>query len=140
MTAKLRRGTGALILVGAALLFSACGSMSGLDPRGQLLVVDAAGAPLADALVLPDAENDAAPPAYREWELKDLSTNAKGIVLVNLDDYYWASDSCYHFRVHKAGYEDETMAVSKDLFPAVLKIDMRPRVPATNPSSTTRPR
>jgi hypothetical protein len=140
MTSKLRRGAGALFVAGAALLFSACGSVSNLDPRGQVLVVDAAGAPLADAVVLPDAEYDTAPPPYSASDLKERSTNEKGSVLVYLDDYYWASDSCYHFRVHKAGYEDETMAVSKDLFPAVLKIDMRPKVPATNPSTVTRPR
>jgi hypothetical protein len=140
MRAKLRRTTGALYAVGAALLFSGCGSMSGLDPRGQILVVDALGAPLADAVVLPDAEYDSAPPPYKDSDLRERSTNAKGTVLVYLDDYYWASDSCYHFRVHKTGYEDEAMAVSKDLFPAVLKIDMRPRVPATNPSTVGRPR
>jgi hypothetical protein len=140
MRAAYRRGTGALLLMGAALLFSACGSMSGLDPRGQILVVDAAGAPLAGAVVLPDAEYDTPLPPYTASELKDRSTNANGTILIYLDDYYWASDSCYHFRVRRAGYEDETMAVSKDLFPAVLKIDMRPRVPATNPSGVTRPR
>jgi hypothetical protein len=140
MMAMLRRGTPVLFLLGAALLLSACGSMSASDPRGQVLVVDAVGAPLADAVVLPDAEYDSASPRYTDSDLKERSTNAKGTVLVFLDDYYWASDSCYHFRVHKAGYEDETMAVSKDLFPAVLKIDMRPRVPAANPSTVTRPR
>jgi hypothetical protein len=114
--------------------------MSDLDPKGEVLVVDAAGAPLADAVVLPDAEYDSPLPPYTASELKDRSTNAKGTVLVYLDDYYWASDSCYHFRVHRPGYEDETMAVSKDLFPSVMKIDMRPRVPAANPSGVTRPR
>jgi hypothetical protein len=140
MTAAFRRGRCALFLMGSALLFSGCGSLSNLDPRGQVLVVDAVGAPLAGAVVLPDQEYDTAPRPYNDSELEERSTNAKGTVVLYLDDYFWASDSCYHFKVHKAGYEDETMAVSKDLFPAVLKIDLRPRVPATNPSGVTRPR
>jgi hypothetical protein len=117
------------------MLVSACGSMSESDPRGQILVVDGAGTPLNGAVVLPDPEYpSSAPPNYTESELKkDHSTNAQGLILVYLDDFYWNTDGCYHIRVHRSGYEDETMAVSKDLFPAVLKIDMRPRVPTTLP-------
>ena len=134
------RGAVALFLSGAALLFSACGSMSGSDPKGQVLVVDGAGAPLAGAVVLPDAEYESSLPPYTASDLKERSTNAQGTVVVYLDDYYWASDSCYHFRVRREGFEDETMAVSKELLPSVLKIDMRPRVPATNPTGVARPR
>jgi hypothetical protein len=115
--------------------------MSGSEPRGQILVVDAAGAPLPGAVVLPDAEYPSAePPRYTDSELKDHATNSEGLVLVYLDDFYWNSDSCYHFRVRRGGYEDEEMTVSRDLFPAVLKIDMRPRLPAAPPPAGPRAR
>jgi hypothetical protein len=119
--------------VALAMLASACGSLSGSDPRGQILVVDSLGTPLAGAVVLPDPEyQSTSTPNYSDSEIRDHhSTNAQGMILVFLDDFFWESDGCYHIRVHKPGFEDETMTVSRDLYPAVLKIDMRPRVPAT---------
>jgi hypothetical protein len=41
-----------------------------------------------------------------------------------MDDCLWPSDDCYHFRVHRSGYEDSTISVSKDLFPPMLKVEL----------------
>jgi hypothetical protein len=130
-----RNGLLAIAAVAAALLVSACSSLSSSEPQGQVLVVDASGTPLQGAVVLPDPEfPPAESPKMTDSELKEHSTNAQGMILVYLDDFFWKSDACYHFRVRRGGYEDETMAVSQDLFPAVLKIDMRLRIPMTLPT------
>jgi hypothetical protein len=118
-----------------ALLVSGCGSLSSGDVRGQILVVDSQGAPIKGALVVPDPEfPPAEAPRYTDSEIKDRSTDAQGMVSVFLDDFYWKADACYHIRVRRGGYEDETLTVSRDLFPAVLKIDMRLRVPTMLPA------
>ncbi len=135
MSPSTRCGLRAWVPVAVALLVSACGSASVGDVRGQILIVDSLGAPIRGALVLPDPEfPPAEAPRYTESEIKERSTDAQGMVLVYLDDFYWNSDGCYHIRVRRNGYEEEAMTVSRDLFPSVLKIDMRPRVPATFPA------
>jgi hypothetical protein len=140
MSALSRCALRALLPVVLGLFVSACGSTSSNDVRGQILVVDARGVPIRNAVVLPDPEYPPAePPRYSQSDLQERATNAQGLVLVFLDDFYWKSDGCYHFRVHQALYEDETMSVSRDLFPAVLKIDLRPKVPATLPTPGGRP-
>jgi hypothetical protein len=130
-----RPGLRACAALALALLVSACGSLGGGgDLRGQIMVVDGQGAPIKGALVLPDPEfPPAQAPHYSDSEIKERSTDAQGMVSVYLDDFFWNADSCYHIRVRRAGYEDEAMTVSRDLFPSVLKIDMRPRVPAMPP-------
>jgi hypothetical protein len=123
-----------LVPIVLVMLLSACGSFSGADSKGHILVVDARGAPIQGALVLAEDESQSGSPHhYTDSEIYDRATDAQGNLRVDLDDYYWASDGCYHFHVMKRGYEDETMSVSKDLFPALLKVDMRPREPDTNP-------
>jgi hypothetical protein len=135
MSAPNRSALRALLPAVLGLLVSACGSMSSNDVRGQILVVDARGAPIRNAVVLPDPEFPPAEPTkYSQSELQEHATNAQGLVLVFLDDFYWKADGCYHFRVHQALYEDETMSVSRDLFPAVLKIDLRPKEPTALPT------
>jgi hypothetical protein len=139
MSPSSRRAMRGLVAAVTGILVSACGSLSGNDARGQILVVDNLGAPLQGAVVLPDPEfPPSTSPNYTESELKERSTNAQGIVQVYLDDFYWNSDSCYHIRVHRAGFEDEAMTVSRDLLPAVLKIDMRPRATAPPQSGPRR--
>lgn len=134
-----RRGLCALLPMVLALLVSSCGALSGSDPRGEVIVVGPDGAPLKGAVVIPDPEFDSnAPPKLTDSELEQHATNAQGVVLIYLDDFYWGGDACYHIRVHLAGYEDEAVTVSKDLLPAVLKIDMRPKAPATNPPAAAR--
>ena len=51
MSFPARRAVRALVPVALAMLASACGSLSGSDPRGQILVVDSLGTPLAGAVV-----------------------------------------------------------------------------------------
>jgi hypothetical protein len=139
MSPSPRWGLWALLPIALAVLVSACGSASGGEARGQILIVDAAGAPIKGALVLPDPEfPPAEAPRLTDSELKERSTNEQGLILVYLEDFYWNADGCYHIRVRRGGYEDETLAVSRDLFPAVLKIDMRLRVPATPPAPAGR--
>lgn len=139
MTRLSLRRVGAVVPVILAVLACACGSLSGSDPRGQVLVVDAGGNPLRNATVLPDPEfQSGMPPKYTDAELQERATNAQGIVLIYLDDYYWKDDACYHLRVHLNGYEDETVSVSKELLPQVLRIDLRPRAPTTNPAAPGR--
>jgi hypothetical protein len=125
----------ALVPVILVMLLSACGSFSGADSKGHILVVDARGAPIPGALVLPEDESQSGSPHhYTDSEIYGRATDAQGNLRIDLDDYYWPSDGCYHFRVMRRGYEDETMSVSKDLFPALLKVDMRPRVPDSYPA------
>jgi hypothetical protein len=139
MSASLMRGLRMLVPVAFAVLVCGCGSLSAGDARGQILVVDTLGAPIKGALVLPDPEfPPAEAPRLSDSDIKERSTNAQGMILVYLDDFYWNADACYHIRVRSIGYEDETLAVSKDLFPAVLKIDMRPRVAPTLPAPSGR--
>ena len=98
-------------------------------------MVDASGVPLQGAVIYPESEYGATQQKYSDYELRERSSSAQGVILIDLEDYFWESDGCYHFRFHKSGYEDETMSVSRDLFPAVLRVDMRPRAPAPAPAS-----
>jgi hypothetical protein len=140
MTMKISRskatGIGlTLVPVLLAIFLSACGSMSAGDSKAHILVVDGRGGPIRGALVLPEDETESGSRhEYTEYEKAERSTDAQGNLRLDLGDYYWASDGCYHFRVTRRGYEAETMAVSKDLFPGVLKVDMRPREPDANPT------
>jgi len=123
-----------LVPVILGIFLSACGSWGG-EAKAHILVVDARGAPLQGALVLPEDESQSGSPHhYADSEVYGRATDEQGDLHVDLDDYYWPSDGCYHFLVMRRGYEDETMSVSKDLFPALLKVDMRPRVPDANPA------
>jgi hypothetical protein len=106
-------------------LVAGCGSVSEGNPGGRVMIVDRLGNPVQDALVLPESEDGAALPRDTMRETKDRTSNAQGMVRADLDDYLWSSDACYHFRIHRAGFEDAELTVSRDLFPAVLKIEMR---------------
>jgi hypothetical protein len=140
----------ALISISLVVLASGCSTVHGVkdavqgaiaDVRGtpvQVLLVDARGTPVQGAFVLPEYENPlSAPQKYDDDEIKAHTSDEQGSVLVMLDDYYWDSDHCYHFRVRRNGFEDVTMAVSKDLYPAVLKIelDATPRAPRKAPAA-----
>ena len=109
-------------------LASACSSPPKDNAGGRIMVVDAHGAPLPGAFlaVVPEAENPSArPQAYTTAELRAHTSDAQGMIRVDLDDYLWDSDHNYHFRVRRQGYEDETLSVSTDLFPPVLRIELR---------------
>jgi hypothetical protein len=115
-----------LITLALAILVSGCGSMSPTRAQGRVMIVDGRGAPIQGATLMPDYEY---PPAtawkYTKDELAVRTSDAQGMILADLNEYFWDSDKCYHFRVHLAGFEDATMAVSKEMFPAVLKIEVK---------------
>jgi hypothetical protein len=132
----------AVISMVILVLVSGCSSVFGEKEIGRVMLVDGRGTPVQGALVIPEYENPQnAPQDYSKKELEDRTSNAQGMVVVGLDEYYWDTDHCYHFRVRRYGFEDVTMSVSKDLFPAVLKIelDALPRAPRKSPDSKPAP-
>ena len=93
-----------------------------------MVVVDALGAPVQGAflyLVAEDENPSAKPEHFTLAELKARTSDAQGMIRAELDDFLWESDHCYHFRVRRSGFEDVTMSVSRDLFPPVLRIEMK---------------
>ena len=112
---------GALLALGAG-----CGSVSSAELNGHILVVDTSGAPLRGAVIFPDYEYSSSQRQYSREDVEAFSTNAQGTIDINLDDFLWDTDGCYHFRVQRAGYETDTMSVSKDLLPPLLKVTMSP--------------
>jgi hypothetical protein len=111
-----------------AALACACSSTTGDAAGGRIRVVDSRGNPLPGAFLVLIPEVDSAssrPQAFTSAELKAQTADAQGMIRADLDDCLWDSDHNYHFRVHLAGYEDETMSVSKDLFPPLLTVEMR---------------
>lgn len=116
-----------LVIFALSAMVSACGILGGPPPSGRILVTTESGAPIAGAKLVPD--EDPQPGQTRPYD-DSPKTNAQGMVTVYLEDFYWDTDSCYHFRVRRAGYDDVTMAVSKDLMPALLKIKMTAQSPA----------
>jgi len=122
---------GALCLV---LLLSACNSTPDGGARGAIVVVDGSGAPIKGAVLIPEDEGPtAATPRYVQAEIDARTSDAKGVLPADLDMCLW-DDGCYHFRIHKGGYEDAAMVVSRDLFPPVLRIVLKP------PSTSSIPR
>jgi hypothetical protein len=111
-----------------AALACACTSATGDAAGGRIMVVDARGAPLPGAflVLIPEIDGPSSRhQAYTSSELKAQTADAQGMIHADLDDCLWESDHTYHFRVHLAGYEDATMSVSTELFPPVLRVEMR---------------
>ena len=123
----------AFISILLVLMVSACASTHDEKAAARIIVVDQSGAPIQGAVVLPDDQE--LPGSHREYiseaEKQARISDPQGLVYAELDQYFWDSDSCYHFRVRRASYEDATMTVSKDLFPALLRISMdaKPQTP-----------
>ena len=123
----------------ALALTAGCSTLTGPDPKGQLLLVDSAGMPVAGVAVVPGQESDNAPaPNYAQLALEKHTSDAQGRLQVDLDEFVWSSDGNYHFLIHRAGYEDFTMTASKDLFPPLLRIELKARA-APAPSGTRSP-
>jgi hypothetical protein len=117
-----------LAAVIAAALAAACSSTSGEDPRSRMMVVDTLGVPVQGAflILVPENENPSARPAtYTKAELKAQTSDAQGMIRADLDDCLWESDHSYHFRIRARGFEDLEMTVSRDLFPPLLRVEMR---------------
>jgi hypothetical protein len=108
-------------------LVSACNSEPEAPPHGRIIVVDPSGAPIQGAILIPEPENATATPTrFERDEIKKHASDAKGELPAVLDSCLWDGDGCYHFRVHRAGYVDSAMVVSKDLFPPVLRVVLMP--------------
>jgi hypothetical protein len=115
-----------MLLVGAIALLAACNSSPETQEYPLVFVVDAGGAPIKGALVMPESEDEGMTDAgnLTASELERRTSDAQGLVHADLKAYYWPSDACFHFAATKQGYEDAVISVSKDLFPSPLKIRM----------------
>lgn len=104
-----------------------CATNPAVDSTGRVMVVDTRGQPIAGALVLPDEEDQstATAAALPVSDVKSVTTDAAGAVVLPLGDYYWTEDSCYHFRVVRRGYDSVIMSVSRELWPPVLRIELK---------------
>jgi hypothetical protein len=123
-----------LVSMGLLVLASACASAPGAKAGGRILVVDGLGVPVQGAVVLPE-EGDLKPTRQINWTSEDIAarvSDSQGIVRADLEQYYWDSDGCYHFRVLRVGFEDFAMTVSKELFPPVLKVTLEGDAQRTN--------
>jgi hypothetical protein len=121
---------GALSLL---VLLSACNSAPE-GAGGTIVVVDGSGAPIKGAILIPEDEGPSgATPKYVQEEINARASDAKGVLPADLETCLW-DDGCYHFRIHKAGYEDAAMVVSRELFPPELRIVLKPPSGSSNPS------
>jgi hypothetical protein len=122
--AGMMRALGAAVLLAMA---SGCGSLTAADLNGHILVVDGSGTPIRGAVIYPDFEYSSRQHEYTKEDIEALSSNAQGMINAEMDDFLWDRDGCYHFVIRKAGYEEATLSVSKDLLPPVLRVVLAPR-------------
>jgi hypothetical protein len=116
-----------LLALVLSLFVSSCTSPNSIQDR--VMVVESHGLPVQGAVLVPTFEDAKdAPPVLDPYEIRARSSDAHGVFHVDLDDCYWASDGCYHFHISKGGYDDVDMSVSKDLFPPMLKVDLKAKV------------
>jgi hypothetical protein len=117
-----------LLSIALAALLCSCGSLLAPKVNPRILIVDRSGNPVAGAVVRPENEDARdTRETLTDYEIAARTSDAQGMIRASLEDYYWDSDSCYHFRIHRYGFEDFEIAVSKDLMPPVLKIELRDR-------------
>jgi hypothetical protein len=123
-----RRGViGALAAAAFLALAPGCGSLSPKEPNAPVLVVDASGAPVPGSVIFPDYEYSSGQHQYTKGEIEDFTSDAKGRIHVDLGDFLWNKDDCYHFIIRTPGYEDATFSISRDLAPPVIKVVLVPR-------------
>jgi hypothetical protein len=130
MGAREPRGAGVIGAIAAAALFAlaqGCAALSPHEPNAPVLVVDASGAPIQGAVIYPDYEYSSGQHQYTKGDIEEMSSDAKGRIHVDLDDFLWHQDDCYHFIIRRAGYEDATFSLSKDLAPPLIKVVLVPR-------------
>jgi hypothetical protein len=116
-------------LAAAALLTlaSGCAALSPHEPNAPVLVVDASGAPVQGAVIYPDYEYSSGQHQYTKGDVEEMSSDAKGRIHVDLEDFLWNRDACYHFIIRTAGYEDATFSISKELAPPLIRVVLVPR-------------
>jgi hypothetical protein len=121
----MKRNLRFLVTTGLLVLLAACGSLTAPTGPGIVVIVDRHGTPLQNGVLVPDYEGaQEIPHTYDKYELAQRASDANGVFHVDLDDCYWNSDNCYHFKIFRTGYDNFSMTVSKDLFPPVLKVTM----------------
>jgi hypothetical protein len=122
-------GGGVRALAAAALLalLPGCAALSPHEPNAPVLITDASGAPIQGAVIYPDYEYSSGQRQYTKGDIEEMSSDAKGRIHVDLDDFLWNRDACYHFIIRRAGYEDATFSISKELAPALIKVVLVPR-------------
>lgn len=105
------------------------------------MIVDGHGAPVQGATVLPDDSDNrgTSREILSDEDIQARISDAQGIVHADLDQYFWDLDGCYHFRVHRSGFEDLTMSVSKDLYPSLLRINLEAKPLGPPPSPVPQP-
>jgi hypothetical protein len=118
------RALGAAALLALA---SGCAALSPHEPNAPILVVDASGAPVQGAVAYPDYEYSSSQHQYTKGDIEALSSDAQGRIHVDIEDFLWNRDACYHFVVRRAGYEDASLSISKELAPPVIKVVLVPR-------------
>ncbi len=108
------------------VLLAGCASQADREDTPVVMVVDSKGAPIAGALVTPelDSTSTSRPSVIAADDRIKMTSDAQGVIHPYLDDYYWATDGCFHFIATRRGYLDATLTVSKDLFPNPLRIRM----------------
>jgi hypothetical protein len=116
----------AFVLAMVVVLASACTTTPGEKAVGRIMLVNGLGDPIQGAIVVPEEQEN--PGAMRQ-SLSDEDrqarvSDAQGLIRADLEQYFSESDGCYHFRIHRGGFEDVTMTVSKDLFPPLLRIKL----------------
>jgi hypothetical protein len=124
---RLRAVIGALAAAALLALAPGCGTWSQTEPNAPVLVVDGSGAPVQGAVIYPDYEYSSGQHQYTKAEVEAMSSDANGRMHVDLDDFLWHRDGCYHFIIKRAGYEDATLSLSKDLAPPVIRVVLVPR-------------
>ncbi len=117
----------AVLSIALAALAPGCASGREKAPEpARIVAVTPSGAPIQGAILLPEVENERnAPPLLSPEDIRERTSDARGQFHVDLESYFWSSDGCFHFRVIGGGFETVTMAVSRDLFPPVLRIEMK---------------
>jgi hypothetical protein len=127
MSGKMR----AAVLTAWVLLASACTSTSGEQEAGRIMIVNGLGSPVQGAVIMPDEEDSrgAVPRRLADEDRQARTSDAQGIIHADLEQYFWDSDGCYHFRIRRGGFEDVTMTVSRDLFPPLLRIRLEASPP-----------
>jgi hypothetical protein len=135
------RITKILSLCAAACALTACSYFGTPRSKNQILVLDENGRPVADAILL--AEDDSHGSGYRNTtQEEDFAPRSgpDGVITADLDEYLWSSDDCYHFSIHKRGFEDTATTVSRELIPQVLKVELRSRAwPLQRPRAAPSP-
>jgi len=119
--------TRALAAAALLALVPGCSVVSPPALAAPILVVDASGAPVQGAVAYPDYEYSSSQHQYTRADIEALSSDAQGRIHVDIEDFLWNRDACYHFVVRRAGYEDASLSISKELAPAVIRVVLVPR-------------